>query len=120
MANQIIHGNIQLTPTLKTFAEQKLAKIKRLTERFNSGLTIRLELSRKTAHHRKGRVFYAEINCDIPGIGVLRSQATEEDIRIALNLAVEEMIRQIKDLKGRLSEKYKKGAREFKKQIRNI
>lgn len=120
MARIITHGNIRLTPALRTFVEQKAEKLMRLTKTLGNDVLIRIELGRTTEHHRKGKIFRAEINCDIPGIrvGVLRAEVEHWDLRTAFEQAVEELVRQIEKFRGRLSAKYKKGAREFKRRIR--
>lgn len=120
MANIIIHGNIALTPSLRIFAEAKAKKLERFTNRFGRGVIIRLELSRVTTHHRKGRIFRAEINCDIPGIKavLVRAECEHSDVRVALDQATEELTRQLEKFRGKLSAKYKKGARELKRMIR--
>jgi ribosomal subunit interface protein len=120
MSTLIIHGNISLTPALEVFARKKAAKIERFTKRFGSGVIIRMELGRLTDHHKKGPVFRAEINCNIPGIriGTFRAEAINEDLRLALLETSRQIIEQLKKFRGRLSAKYKKGAREFKRRIR--
>jgi ribosome-associated translation inhibitor RaiA len=120
MGTLITHGNISLTPALEVFARKEAAKIERFTKRFGSGVIIRMELGRLTDHHKKGPVFRAEINCNIPGIriGTFRAEAINEDLRLALLETSHQIIEQLKKFRGRLSAKYKKGAREFKRRIR--
>jgi ribosomal subunit interface protein len=120
MALLITHGAIRLTPALRTLAERKAEKLMRVTKMFGNGAVIRMEFGRVTAHHRKGKIFRAEINCDIPGIkvGALRAEATHWDLRTAVDRATDEMARQLEKFRGRLAAQYKKGAREFKRRIR--
>lgn len=120
MALVITHGTIRLTPALWALAEQKAKKLMRFTKVLGNGAIIRMEFGRTSAHHRKGKIFRAEINCDIPGIrvGALRAEAEHWDLRTAMEQATDELARQLGKFRGRLSAKYKKGARELKRRIR--
>lgn len=120
MAVIIVHGTVRLTPALDALVKRQAEKLVRFTKRLGDGVVIRIELSRLTRHHRKGPVFWSEINCDVPGArqGGFRSEATHEDLRTAFLEASQEMIRQFHKFRGRLSAKYKKGARELKRRTR--
>ncbi len=120
MARIIIHGNIKPTEAFYSFLERKIRKIESFTKGFGEGVIIRLEISRATSHHKKGRVFRAEINCDIPGMKtkMIRTESINWKLQLAVEEATKDMIRQLKEFKRLLSAKYKKGAREFKQRIR--
>jgi ribosomal subunit interface protein len=120
MAVIITHGTIRLTSSLDALVKRQAAKIERFTKRFGSGVIIRIELSRSTRHHKKGRVFRAEINCNVPGvrIGTFRAEVAHEDLRAAFTETSREIIRQLEKFRGRLGTQYKKGARELKRRMR--
>jgi ribosomal subunit interface protein len=120
MAVIITRGTIRLTPALDALVKRQAAKIELFTKRFGSGVIIRIELSRSTRHHKKGSIFRSEINCNVPGvrIGTFRAEAVNEDLRAAFTETSGEMIRQLEKFRGRISARYKKGARELKRRMR--
>jgi ribosomal subunit interface protein len=78
---------LDVTPPLETYIEEKLMPLGKLVEPFeeNGEVTLRLEVSRTTEHHRKGdEVFMAAIDLELPG-KVLRSEASASDIRNAID-----------------------------------
>lgn len=122
MAVIIVHGTIRLTPALDSFVRKQVDKIERFTRGFGNNVVLRIELSKPSAHHRKGLVFRAEINCNIPGrrMGGLRAEAISEDLHNAFSEASHEIIAQIQKIRGRSSAQYKKGARELKRKAHEV
>lgn len=120
MAVVFKESGVRLEPILRDYVEKKIAKVAAAADRFGRGVLIRVEIGRETGHHRKGRIFRAEINCDIPGIPkrMVRAESTDWDVRTALDLAVGDLLRQLVRLKGRFSARTKAGARELKRRIR--
>jgi len=112
--------NLLVTPILREYIERKMARLAKVAERLNKDAICRLEIARTTRHHRKGRIWRTEINCEIPAIrkGILRAMSENWDARAALDEAVREMERQIKEFRDLLAAKYRVGAREFKRRIR--
>ena len=81
--NISIKKSLDVTPPLETYIEEKLMPLAKFVKPFEEDgeITLRLEVSRTTEHHRKGdEVFMAAIDLDLPG-KVLRSEASASDIR---------------------------------------
>ena len=117
----IIHQkNLVITPALNVYIEAKLLKpLRRLLKSYlGKELPILgLEFGRTTCHHRKGKIYHAEVNLFLDG-KLLRAEVDDEDIRAACDLLEEELERQILVYKNRTRALYKWGARRVKKEMR--
>ncbi len=95
--------NFKLTPSLAAFIEEKilsLAKFLKTVDEFEA-VTARVEVGKTTRHHKKGEVFRAEVNLDLPK-AVLRSEAIQNDLRAAVNEVRKELKREIEKYKDKL------------------
>lgn len=87
----IISGkNFQLTPSLKTYVEEKLSKLSRYWPRV---LRARAELS-MNRHHKHGEIFTAYVWLETPGPDI-RLSATANDIRACIDLLYPKLERQM-------------------------
>jgi putative sigma-54 modulation protein len=113
--------NLELTPDIKAYVEDRLQPLEKLSQHWDEqgSLDMRVEVARTTKHHFKGDVFYAEINMGFPG-GNLRAEAKSDDIFAAIDEAHDDIKRQLnKHHTGRM-EKIRKGARKIKEWIKGI
>lgn len=112
--------NLELTPSLATYAEKKIIEpIQKLLKRIRDDELpiLDVELARTTRHHRKGNVFHAEANLSLDGT-MLRAEATAEDIRAACDLLEEELRRELTHYKTKRTAIEKRRARQVKKDVR--
>ncbi|MBI2035636.1 MAG: ribosome-associated translation inhibitor RaiA [Candidatus Liptonbacteria bacterium] len=95
-----------LTPALNVFIEKRLARLSKLLKSWDDrgSVLLRVEVARTTRHHKKGDVFRAEVNLDMPS-KVLRAEAENNDIRIAVNEAYKKLEGEVKKIKGKLESK---------------
>lgn len=111
--------NLVITPPLRSYIEQKILKsVKRLlkgTAAMDLPI-LDLEFSRTTQHHRKGRIYYAEVNLSV-GKRRLRASAEAEDIRAACDLLEEKLEREITRFKSKMIALERRGARRAKKDL---
>lgn len=77
---------LDLTPALKTYIEEKLGGLAKFVKRFDEdgSVEMRCEVGRTTKHHRHGEVFMAEANLRLPK-QLLRATAYHEDARKAID-----------------------------------
>lgn len=111
--------NLDITPALGSYIEQKLLKpLKRsLRGIIASELPILdLEVGRSTRHHHKGKVYRVAANLTI-GKKLLRAEAEDEDIRAACDLLEEELGREILKFKGSSRARTRRAARAAKKDL---
>ncbi|SRR6266481_4872739 len=98
-----ITGNqLDLTPSLTTYIEEKLGALHRLVQHFDAqgSAELRVEVSRTTHHHRKGDVFKAAGDLTLPE-KVIRAEAEAEDIRMAIDMLKDKLYTEIEKNKER-------------------
>ena len=97
----ILHAkNFEITPSLQKFVDQKIASLAKFFKEEPTFLEARVEVGRPSLHHKKGLVFYAEINVKF-GKNLLRSTVEDFDVRTALDKARDKMETQIIKIKSR-------------------
>ncbi len=96
--------NLDITPSIRTYIEDKVGSIKRLlSDKQNNSVQIRVEISKPSKHHRSGAVYYAEVNIKL-GSKLYRGTAEHSDVRTALDEVRDEIKRQLrKDKTKRMS-----------------
>lgn len=96
--------NLDLTPSIKTFVEEKIGSVSKfLKPAENSLAEARVEIAKPSRHHRSGFVYYAEVNLKI-GSRLFRAVTEHLDLHTAIDLARDEIERQIKEHKERSRE----------------
>lgn len=94
-----IHGtNLELTPALRAYAEEKISG---LTKYFDNITQADIDIGRNTNHHQKGDVYFAEVNLHVPG-QILRVVKEEEDLYKAIDKVKDHMKDQLSTLKGKM------------------
>ena len=102
-----------LTASLRSYIEKKLAPIGKLVKGDEDSAVVQVEIGRSTKHHKKGDVYYAEINVRL-GKTKLRAEKNEEDIYAAIDGAKDEILRELKSYKSKTEAKQKAGGRKVK------
>lgn len=94
--------NLELTPALNQFIEDKIGSLQKFVKSMDKEGVVEVwfEAARTTRHHQKGDVFKAEADLRLPG-RILRSESFKNDLRLAINEVRRELKREI--------EKYKDG-----------
>lgn len=104
--------NIDLTPALQELLEKRLVTLERLLPQ-SDAITCDVELEKTTEHHQSGKIFRAEINMRLGG-QLLRAEATEESIEIAIDTAKNELKRELTKLTAKTESMFRRGARKAK------
>lgn len=99
--------NLELTPSIKAFVEQKMGTIAKLFKSGDDLIEARVEIGRPSKHHHKGLVYYAEINLKIGG-ELLRATVEHVDLRTAIDFARNEIESQVKKFKSKRRETARK------------
>ncbi|MCX6764113.1 MAG: ribosome-associated translation inhibitor RaiA [Candidatus Nealsonbacteria bacterium] len=115
--------NIDLTPSLKDYAEKKIGELEKFLQRigekgqdFEKGkpsYEAWVELERTTHHHHKGKVFRAECQIRLPGRS-LRAESIKEDMYLAIDEVKDELQGEIDRYKQKQVSRYKRMARRIK------
>jgi len=117
----IVKGSgFSVTPSLLQYVEDKINRLAKLLPEGSALPIARIELTRSTKHHRKGRVFYAEINLTVSGNILLRAEAMHFDIRSAFDSARREVRTELRKFKEKRATNFRRGARKVKRRVRNV
>lgn len=93
--------NLELTPLLREYIEEKIGKLSKFLKRFDEGsVHAKVEVARLTRHHRHGNVYHAEVNLHFPG-GMLRAEYQAEDVRVAVSKVKKVLQREIRKYKSK-------------------
>ncbi len=110
--------NIELTPTIDKYIDDKIGSIDKFLDGMDRNIIeARVEIGKTTKHHQKGDVFRAEVNLGMPG-RLLRSVAHEADLRTAIDRVKEEIQGEVKKYRGKQKVRARKGARRAKNLMR--
>jgi ribosomal subunit interface protein len=82
--------NLDLTPEIKKAIEEKISTLDKFISHIDTSVEAFIEVAIKTRHHKKGKIYYAEVNIKIPG-GIIRSEAKEDNIYKAINTVKDEL-----------------------------
>lgn len=95
---RILGKNLELTKAIKDYVEKNVAKLEKI---FDNIIEANVEVGKTTHHHKKGKIFRAEINLKVPRT-LLRAEEEAEDLYQAIDLVKEEIERQLRKYKTRL------------------
>lgn len=90
--------NLDLTPEIKKAIEEKIATLDKFISHIGTSVEAFVEVSILTRHHKKGKIYYAEVNIKVPG-KIIRSEAKEDNIYQAINTVKDELQRSLKKYK---------------------
>jgi ribosomal subunit interface protein len=96
----IKYTNLDSTPSIKKYVEEKIGSTARFIQRWDKDDVIEanVELARRSFHHRKGDVFKAEVNLRLPG-KMLRAVERDYDIRVAIDKVKNKLHSEVKKYK---------------------
>lgn len=112
----IIKGtNLELSPNISQYLEEKIGGLEKFLQHFNPELIeARVEIGKIARGQRQGDIFRAEVNLSVDG-RLLRVEETAESLTAAIDLARDELAREIKTYKEKKWTKFVRGARSWKK-----
>ena len=122
--------NIDLTPALKNYIEEKINSLEKFAKDlfgekyfdhfFGKGkprIEAWVEIGKETLHHKKGPFFWAECQIRFPKKSI-RSTARAENLKMAINEVKDELQREIKEYKEKMIAEMKRRARVAKKELK--
>ena len=97
--------NLDVTPALREYIEEKVGSVAKFLKRWDEGdvLELRVEVARSTKHHHKGDVFYAEATLGLPH-AVLRAEHEGSDIRASIDIVKDTLHREVEKYKEKQTE----------------
>lgn len=115
--------NIELTPYLEKFVEEKIGSLQKfisiLRQEGNIGKSLAeafVEIEKTTKHHRSGDIFRAEARIELPGRTIM-AEALRDDLLKAIVEVKDEMQREIKKYKLKKIDKSRRPQRKPKGEI---
>jgi len=104
--------NFKLVEALSDFIDGKMGDLERSLGRADSeSVEARVEVGKPSGHHKKGDVFYAEVNLKMPG-RLLRATSESWDLRIAITEVKDELQRQIRKYKEKMVAKTRRSRKK--------
>lgn len=92
----------KLNKAISDFIDEKMSDLERALGGANSeSVEARVEIGKPSEHHKKGDVFYAEVNLKMPG-KLLRATSENWDLRLAITEVKDELQRQIRKYKNKM------------------
>ncbi len=85
---------IELTPALKEYTEEKIGSLGKFLKKFDTKeeVEIFVEIGKTTKHHKSGEIFYAEATMELPK-KVLRVENSNADLRAAID-SIKDVLKQ--------------------------
>jgi len=95
--------NMEMTEAIEGYVKEKLEMVEKLMGDFRPEPTVDVELGKTSLHHNNGPFYFTEINLTVPG-DLLRARTEAEDLYEAIDLAKDDLRRQVADLKDKMIE----------------
>ena len=107
-----------MTPDIEEYINSKISSVEKFLSVTNPDTSILVEAEvEKSTHHKKGDVFRVEFNLTHDGV-LYRSEESSSDPRASIDIAKDQLEKQIRRRKTKRHALYEKGSRIIKKLIR--
>lgn len=92
--------NMELTDAIRQYVEEKIGSLEKYIQRYdeNDSIVASVEIGLPSTHHKKGEVYYAETNLNLPGQMLMASEQ-DYDLRTAVNRVKDKLQREINKYK---------------------
>lgn len=112
--------NVSVTPSLRRYVDEKLVRsVEKLLARHPAyaAAALELELTYQNRHHRKGEVWEATANLQLPQKRIWQRVAAD-DLHAAIDALENTLRRELKEYKERSRSRLLRGARRVKRESR--
>ena len=110
--------NLELTPALKTYVDQKVSSLEKYLQKEIEHTFTDMELSKTTNHHHKGEIFRAELNINLGKGRLVREEATSEDLYAAIDEVKDKAGEAVRSYLNKRDSLLKRSGRLLKKLMR--
>ncbi len=110
--------NLDLTPSLENYVEEKISSLKKFVdvlkkdEDKNTLSEVFVEIEKETRHHNKGEVFGAEARILLPGKKIM-AEAAGDDLLLAIVEIKDKLQQELKKYKEKRVEEGRRRARKM-------
>lgn len=110
-----LHGKgMDLTPAIKEYAEEKIQSL----EKFFDNITkAQIDIGVNSNHHNKGKIYFAEVNLDIPNHPMIRVVKESEDLYKAIDKVKDHLKVELEGAKEKMRRKDKTVIRNQKEYV---
>lgn len=120
MKTNIKATNLELSPAIRAYLEEKLATLERiLPSGDEDSVLIDAEVGKDTNHHLHGEIFRAEVNLRFSG-RFLRAEAFNEDLYAAIDEMRDDITRQVNSNIEKKNTLLRRGGRLLKNMVRGL
>lgn len=122
MRHNIKATDFVLTPAIKEYIDKRVEHLDKFINPSHKEKELPMcyvEIGKLTNHHKKGEIFKAEYTVHLGG-NSLRAECSEEDLYAALDKVTDEMIEELKSVKGKKVSFIKRGGAKIKELVRRF
>lgn len=111
--------NFEINGETKDYLNKKIEHLGKFVNLNSPNTNLDVEIGKISEHHQKGDIFRAEFNLSIGG-EYYRADEESQSIMSAIDLAIEELLKQLRRGKDKRETMIKRGGRKIKEMLRNI
>ncbi len=111
--------NMKLTSDIKDYLLKKIESLQKFLSKTDETILFDVEIGKISKHHKNGDVFRTEINLRIAGRN-LRAESEMDDIFASIDMAKDEMARELKTNKEKKVSLLKKGGAKIKNLVKGV
>ncbi len=105
MNTNVKSTNLRLTEAHKNLIREKIASLEKFYPQI---LQADVEIEKTTNHHKKGDIYRAEVNLEIPNNPMVRSESRKESLEAAFTDVKNQLQRELREIKEKKVDKQKK------------
>jgi len=105
--------NMVITGEIKSYLFKKLEHLEKFIDKADESAMCDVELGKISKHHKNGDVFRTEINLHIAGKN-LRAVSEMDELFASIDIAKDEMVRELESLKDKKVSLAKRGGAKIK------
>ena len=111
--------NFEMTRAVSGYLNKRIKGINKFANLSHAKTRLDIEIGKISEHHKHGDIFRVELNLHVAG-KYYRATAKEADIYSAIDIAQEELLRQLRKNKRRRLQSIRQGGAKIKKMFRDF
>ncbi len=110
---------MEITQAMRDYLYKKLEHVEKFIDANDESAMFNVELGKTTNHHRAGEVYRCEINLHLKGRD-LRAESEMDDLYAAIDIAKDEIVREIQSGKERRISLARRGGAKLKNLVKGL
>lgn len=102
---------VDMTDAIRDYAEEKIMSLNKF---FDGIIKAQVTVGMRHNHHQKGKVFFAEVNLDLPKKHTIHMEKDAEDLYKAIDKVKDHLKVELEKIKGKMHAKDQEVIREQK------